>query len=127
MQAFEKEERGILTHHMLAQAKLFLEDASEFYPFATAINKDNNIKPIGVYFENDNPKSSEVFNLLEKAIQENVNEGTYISAAIGMDVYVTNNGVKRTAIQIFFYSKAECFSEVHLYDKTEQGYIFSKA
>ena len=127
MQAFDKEETSLLTHYMLVQAKLFLEDADEFYPFGTAIDNSKGIKPLSVFFENDNPKSSKVFNLLEKAILKYVNDGTYISAAIGMDVYVTTSGVKRTAIQITFYSKDERFSEVHLYDKTEQGYSFSKA
>lgn len=124
MQTLEKDQADLLTNLVLSQAKLFLDDAGEFFPFATAIDKNNNIKPVGVFFENDNPNSSEVFNFLEKVVRQNLSNGVYISAAIGLDVYITNNGEKRTAIQITFYSKNESRSEIHLYVKNEAGYSF---
>jgi hypothetical protein len=66
-----------LTKMIEEQAQLFLLDAGEFYPFGSCINKKDQLKPIGVYFDVENPSSSEVIAVLEMNIRDRIQSGDY--------------------------------------------------
>jgi hypothetical protein len=78
-----------LTQFMLGQAKALLEKADEFYPFGAAIDKNENINAVGVYWGEENPDSSEVLTRLEQALNHGMSVHDYLVAAIGLDVLST--------------------------------------
>ena len=85
------------------QAKVFLLDAGEFYPFGTCINKDNEIIPIGAYLETENPSTIEVINLLEEAFKQGLNKGVYLLSALVIDVAIKENNESIDALEIRFF------------------------
>jgi hypothetical protein len=118
----------LLANNILSQAKYYLTDAGEFYPFGAAGDQNNSIRPIGIYWGEENPKSSEVLLKLEKAIKEGVQKKLYYLGAIGIDVYINiakNNVVeKKSAIQINIYSSDSSVTKYFLYTKTDSDYLF---
>lgn len=116
-----------LVQTILAQAKLFLEDADEFYPFGTVLTKENELKPCGVFLEEDCPSSSHVFSLLESAILKGIAANQYLSAAIGLDVLL-NDGDPGSALEIRLYHLNNPIVEriVFAYTKTGSTYSFSQ-
>ena len=76
------------------QASYFLKHAGEFFPFATVVDKDHQLKPLSVYFGVEHPTSQAVFEQLETGILKGINAGNYISAAIGLDVIMKNENQK---------------------------------
>ncbi|WP_423147023.1 hypothetical protein [Rubrolithibacter danxiaensis] len=87
------------------QVQLFLLNSGEFYPFDTSIDETNNIKPIGVYLENDNPSSSELINVLEKYIQKGIKNGQHIIAIIVIDVTIHQEGRPFDAIEMRIFER----------------------
>jgi hypothetical protein len=84
------------------QAKHFLLEAGEFYPFGGVVNSDGNITPLGVYLENDRPSPQDVIGLLEKAIIAKFHQREVSAAGICVDVHYrpTGEANKKSAIQI---------------------------
>lgn len=58
-------EQNAINQHIIAQAKVFLDEADEFYPFATAISTEGLFIPIGANLENDNPSSELLIEMLD--------------------------------------------------------------
>lgn len=73
--------------NIIAQAKYFLSDAGEFFPFGAYINHKDEIIPLAVYLENENPESSAVLELLQRAIDLKLSTGEAKIAGIGTDVF----------------------------------------
>ncbi|RYF09664.1 MAG: hypothetical protein EOO42_23630 [Flavobacteriales bacterium] len=63
----------------------------------------NQLKPIGVYLENDNPSSSELISLLEKSIRAGVENGLYEIAVVAIDVNINENNIDHDAIELRFF------------------------
>jgi hypothetical protein len=82
------------------QVQMFLLAAGEFYPFAACINRENRIKPIGVYLENDNPSSLEVVAILEINIREGMENGDYKMAVLAIDVTIKEENVDFDAVEL---------------------------
>lgn len=102
--------RQILINNIIEQAKYYLEDAGEFYPFGTVISNSNLLKPVSGYFGEDTPDSIEVVNYLEEGIKDGIAKGIYLLGAIGIDilipVQVNSSSVdKRDALEIRLYQK----------------------
>lgn len=76
-----------LRDNIIDQAKYFLSNAGEFFPFGAYINRKDEIIPLGVYLENDNPNSPEVLELLRRAIDLKLAMGDAKIAGIGTDVF----------------------------------------
>jgi len=85
------------------QTELFLLDAGEFYPFASAISKEGDIIPIGAYFEDDNPTSQIVIELLEKNLNELILIGNHTVSAIAINVAIKNMDEEFDAVEIRFF------------------------
>lgn len=97
----------LLIENIKLQAKYFLEEVEEFYPFGACINSENLLKPIGLYLENDFPSSQEVLSELTKAIKKFLKDGSYIIAAIGIDVSIKRQEDNISALRIIIYSKID--------------------
>lgn len=72
--------------NILRQAKHFLEEFGEFYPFGAGITSKGQVKPIGVFFGDDFPKPLTVLHNLEQAIDDDIANGKYLAVAIGVNV-----------------------------------------
>ncbi len=73
----------------ISQARIFLRDAGEFFPFGVSMDVKNRMHPIGVYVENENPESVEVVDILSKNILKGIKDGNYVCSGICIDVVVT--------------------------------------
>lgn len=110
--------------NIVAQAKYFLENADEFYPFGAVVNKENKLKPVGIYLEEDNPASKVVLIELEKALKNGIDANEYLIGAIGVDVYLTVNNEKRNALEVRIYTHDMFEKYYYLYLKDDDGYSF---
>lgn len=116
-----------IKENIIRQARYYLENMGEFYPFGAIIDRQNNIKPLGVYFGEENPTSQLVIAHLEKAITERVNNGEYITGAIGIDVFITNSErEKMTALEIREFSKEKTSVSHFIYTKDQNKYLFDE-
>ena len=97
----------LLIDNIKLQAKYFLEEAGEFYPFGACINSQNQLKPIGLFLENEFPTSQEVLSELIKAIKKFLIDGSYTIAAVGIDVNISSNENKISALRIIIYNKVD--------------------
>jgi len=67
---FEKNEERLI-NNVLEQAKYFLEDADEFYPFGASITK-NELRPMSAYDGNEYPKSVDLIRHVRKLNQKKI-------------------------------------------------------
>jgi hypothetical protein len=122
------EAKALLEKNILSQAKYFLENADEFYPFGSIINNKNEVQPLGIYFGEENPKSQDVLNRLQFQINEGIKNKTYKYGAIGIDIYINKNspsGIeKKTAIEVQFLFPNDSIKKIFLYYKTNNQYSF---
>ena len=102
----------ILLNVIKQQAKIFLLDAGEFFPFATCIDKENKIIPTAAYLEdeNDRPESQPLIDMLEGSLKRGLNSGEYSIGAVAFDVLLTENGEKYDGIAIRIY-EVDAFTE----------------
>jgi hypothetical protein len=91
-----------LKNIIVEQAKFFLSEVGEFYPFGAMVNADGSIVPLGVQLENDYPNLMEVILVLEEAIIDKLKNREAKIGGIGTDVNYKpiNETEKRSAIQI---------------------------
>jgi hypothetical protein len=87
------------------QAKLFLEEMGEFYPFGTSIDKNNDLRPLSVHMDEEIPDVGEMLLKLEKGINFHLLNGEFILAAICIEIFINNNKGKIDAIQIRILDK----------------------
>src|SRR5690242_10060321 len=109
-----------LKNNIIKQATIYLNSADEFYPFGAAISKDRQIKPIGVYFEEEFVDSNKVFRQLELVIKKSISNGEYLAAAIGLDVYLDQ---KQPALLIKVYDQKNILDSYFLYSKKDGEYF----
>ena len=118
-----------LRNTILNQAKYFLLNAGEFYPFGAAINKKSEIVPLGVQLENDHPKSHEVIEVLERVIISKLKDGEAKMAGIGTDVtYKPTEGTeKKSAIQVrILQSNGESIDYYQPYEKRGEDFFYEE-
>lgn len=119
-----------LLDSLIAQAKYFLEESGEFYPYGSVIDADLKIKPIGYYSEVEYPESTEVLNQLETAVRAGLKNGKYLAAIIGVNVLINSDGnvttEKKSALQLRTYLKDDesVLIQYSLFEQHEDGYVF---
>jgi len=91
-----------LIDDIMSQAKLFLTDAGEFYPFGSYMKPDGTISPVGVYLENDHPESQDVLQILENAMKKRIEKKEAVVVGIGLDVLYKPDGEseKKDALKV---------------------------
>ena len=87
------------------QSEVFLLELGAFYPFGCAINKKEEVKPLGAYLEGDNPSVPELIDLLKNSINEKLNNGEYSVAAIAVDVTIKEGNMDIDAIEVSVFEK----------------------
>jgi hypothetical protein len=91
-----------LRENITLQARHFLNEAREFYPFGAVINVNYLVKPVGIYFGQEHPESNDVINKLGSALYEGLQKGDYKIVGMGIDIYLPKTDDKETqsAIEI---------------------------
>lgn len=102
-----KTENEKLIESIQEQAKLFLLNSGEFYPFGSCIGIDGNLKPLGAYLKSDNPSSVELVNMIERHIEEGLIHGDYKLGVSAVDVTIKREGKVYDAIRIRFFTQME--------------------
>jgi hypothetical protein len=90
----------IIVKSSIKRATAFLNDAQEFYPFGSIIDKDGEIIPVGFYDEREFLPSKEIIEILEKELLKSIQIEESKAVAIGVDVFINNNGEKKNALLI---------------------------
>ncbi|MEO7922434.1 MAG: hypothetical protein ABIR30_02065 [Chitinophagaceae bacterium] len=116
------QENTKLKENIIDQAKYYLENANEFYPFGGAL-KNNRIIPIGVYIDDERPESHKIFEILQRQILMGLKMGEYEIAAIGLDVFFKNT---HPCLQIILYHFEKTDNFYYLYTKEENKYLFKE-
>lgn len=119
-----------LIKNVLDQAKYYLDDAGEFYPFGAVINEYQEIKPVSVFLDKEYPATSEVLDFLMTAVKNGIKANDYLYAAICIDVYINvNKGAsidKNTAVEIRIFENGDSYNTYHfLYQIANNAYVFS--
>lgn len=95
-----------IEEYIKKQAEVFLLELGTFYPFGCAINKVEEVIPLGAYLEGENPSVPELIVLLENSINQKLNnDGEYLLAAIATDVTIKKDGIGLDAIEIRVFEK----------------------
>jgi hypothetical protein len=118
-----------LIDNIMDQARCFLTDGGEFYPFGSVIKPDRSIVPLGVYLENDHPDSTEVLQILEESIKSRLLKREAIVAGIGLDVLYKPAGEseKIDALKIMILTEEGYSMDYYLPYKTSDGeFIFDR-
>lgn len=121
MDQLKKESVEALTDSVLQQAKLFLEDADEFYPLGSVIDRNQVLKPVSFYPGEEYPEAVEGLSKLQEAIKQGIAKGDYIGAAIGVDVYIRLDNPpareKCEALELRIYQGGKCSVTYYTYFK----------
>jgi len=86
----------------LEQAKYFLENSGEFYPFGVILLPDGSLKPISVSIGEEYPDPNELITMLKNEIQKRLSTTEIIAGGIGVDVFIKSpkDGVSLSAIEV---------------------------
>src|SRR5687768_16461934 len=102
------DQKSPLIDSILQQAKYFLEQAGEFYPFGSIIDNENRIRPVSLYSQDEYPDSGKILMDLENVLINGIHVNRILLAAIGADAYIkgdTNtNNAQQSALEIRLYS-----------------------
>ena len=83
-----KEESQILMDSVLPFAEKMLSEHGEFFPYGGAIDKGGEVVSVAAYDGNEQPPSSEVISMLQKAFQSAASNGEYRATALVYDVII---------------------------------------
>jgi hypothetical protein len=108
------------------QAEIFLLDAGEFFPFGSGIDVNDNFIPIVAYLndENDRPESFPLIALLEKGIRKEMENGTYVIAAIAVDGLIKEGEQSFDVIQIQVFEADRTYIILFKYFVEEESVEF---
>lgn len=88
-----------LINHVKTQAKIYLNEAHEFFPYGANLQANGSIVPVGVYVENY-IDSRELIEILEQGAKEDLENGKAIWFAMGIDISLNSKDKKENAILI---------------------------
>lgn len=115
---------SLLKLNIISQAKYFLDNMDEFYPFGAVVDNLEAVKPISFYNGDEFPSSKLIIGYLEKIIIDGIQNSEYLSGAIGIDILIKLEGEEKNAIEIREYSaQGQSISRVEYFKKDEQ-YFF---
>lgn len=73
----------------IEQAKYYLENAGEFYPFGTIEHVDGQLQPVGMTTGEDYPDSKELISLLVESITGRILQKKLRAGAVGVDALIS--------------------------------------
>jgi len=105
------------------QVQTFLLDAGDFYPFGTCIDRNDKIKPVSAYLNDDFPSSLELISMLEKRLKEGVQNGDFKMGVLVIDVTVKENNINSDAIELHFFQPNNLEDRQYVKYITHSSYI----
>ncbi len=90
-----------LIENIIWQADYFLKECGEFYPFATVIDANGELKPLGILLKEEKPSPEQVIAELNIVLSQGKIEGIYKEYAIGINISLyLGEGLRKDAIEI---------------------------
>ena len=98
----DKEDIDNIRDNIVAQAKVFLDEMGEFFPFGAVIDNNHKLSPLGIHNGDEFPTSKDVIKDLEKVLAEGFKSGSFITGGIGLDIYLPlkDNAGKMSALEV---------------------------
>jgi hypothetical protein len=119
----------IVLNNIVSQARFFLNDAGEFYPFGTVIKKDGQLSPVSAYLGTEHPESLEVFKFLAESLKERIRRDEALVVGIGLDVFYSprEDVGKVDALKVMILTKEGNSVDYYLpYHKQNGQYTFGE-
>lgn len=69
-------------------ARKMLEEAGEFYPFASFINSSSQVEALGAWLGEEHPNPQDVYVFLSQSLQAKLNEGGAMGTALCVNVNI---------------------------------------
>jgi hypothetical protein len=122
----------LLKKNIIDQARFYLENADEFYPFGASIDNKDNLRPVSFYIEEENPSTFEVLKKLETSLKARIENRESQYAALGLNVYINTNTsdekAKKNALEVRFFSKEINPKKFYyFYYKNKGNYFFEES
>ncbi len=77
---------------MLSQAKKFLEEMGEFFPYGSVLKSDTTLTTLGIYNDDDKDfNATKAIDVLSNDIKKSINNNEILIGAIGIDVVINGN------------------------------------
>jgi len=119
----------LLKQNILWQAKCFLDNADEFYPFGTAVDHVGKMHTVAMHADSEFPNAGELSFELDQQIKKAIVQKRYTTAAMGVNVDIVKElkqgeAIRQSAIRVSFYVGESVFDKYFLYKKGENGYFF---
>jgi hypothetical protein len=124
----EISDEDMIWHNIIHQAKYFLSNAGEFFPFGVIVNDKNEIIPLGIPLGN-NPESKDVLAHLERTIELKLETGEARIAGIGMDVFYKpiNEAERKSAIFVKILQSNSGTKGYYLpYRRENESFVYEK-
>ncbi|MGE6218445.1 hypothetical protein ACQKCH_01365 [Nubsella zeaxanthinifaciens] len=112
-----------IENYIKGQSEVFLLELGAFYPFGCAINKKEEVAPLGGYIEGDNPSILELIELLKNNITEKLDDGEYSVAAIAVNVMVKKGNVNIDAIEVSIFEKDKLCNKKYIEYEVKDRYV----
>ncbi len=82
-----------LVENIIRQADFLLKEQGEFYPFATVLSRNGEIRPLGLLLDTEHPEAEQVIEQLDMLLEKGIRMGEYQSAAMGINVVLNTDNV----------------------------------
>ncbi len=114
-----------IKENLILQAEYYLKQFESFYPFGCVIEKNDNIKPVSAFLENDNPDTVEVLNELTNGLRKGIQKKDYKAVGIAVDVSVIppNKKEKMDALELRIWNQGKKINIYIPYTKSINGEI----
>ena len=86
---------------MLSQAKEFLKEMGEFFPYGSVLLANKELSTIGIYNDDDNRfNTNKAIEIFTNHIKEGINKGEILVGAIGIDGFIKENNKNVVMIKV---------------------------
>lgn len=102
-----------LVNYIKAQTEAFLKEMEDYYPFGAAITSIGELKPLGVYLDEDEISVEALLTMLEEHITKNLEGERFRLGAIAVAVAIRVGEQTFDAVQIRFYERDKEMSSVN--------------
>ncbi len=83
------------------QARLFLKEMGEFFPYASVVDNEGNVRPYGLYVEEDEQDARHMLQVLRELLDADLDTGVISVYVIATNVSITGlgEGVSSDAVE----------------------------
>ncbi len=119
-------EKQILIDAIKGNAKYFIDEAGEFFPFAVCVNDEDQLVPIYLDDEEEFPDTESMVEELKFCLSKAIEEESFTCGAIAYDAVVSINDIDHDAVRILYYENALKYSSTDfVYIMKDDKVIFS--